>query len=226
MLLVLLVILLAIPLALLTGGRLQNLASNPLTGLGWLAAAAICQLLGALGTAGFSDAGTPTTAGLPGAGTLITAGTVYAAGLIASAVCIAIFLRQNLTRPGVPLLALGFFANALVVSLNGAMPVAPSALTAAGLSPTVAPGPRHELETPTTLLPWLGDTLPLALPTTGQAISLGDLLTAAGAALLLHTTLKSHPNVAADEAPSDQTRPQAEFPKASEPEATRNHSAQ
>lgn len=179
MLLVLLVIVLAIPLALLTGGRLQNLALNPLTALPWLGLAALFQLAGAF-----------------------AAGTFYAAGLIASAICIAIFLRRNLNRPGVPLLALGFFSNALVVALNGAMPVAPSALTAAGLSPTVAPGPRHELETPATLLPWLGDTLPLALPTTGQAISLGDLLTAAGAALLLHTALQhSEPKPAVNHPP-------------------------
>jgi hypothetical protein len=99
-----------------------------------------------------------------------------------------VFLRLNLLRPGVALLALGFGSNALVVALNGAMPVSLSTLTRAGLdgSPAqVAADPRHEVSGAHTVLPWLGDVVPVALPRLGQAVSPGDVLIAAGAGLRL-----------------------------------------
>lgn len=161
-LLVLLVMLLAAAAALLTGGRFSRLADNTLVGLHWLAAAATGQILGSL-----------------------TGGIAYPVGLIGSAVCIGVFLKLNLLRPGVALLALGFGANALVVALNGAMPVSSFALTQAGLERFVE-DPRHVLSDATTLLPWLGDVVPVALPGLGQAVSPGDVLIAAGAGLLLY----------------------------------------
>ena len=78
MLLVLLVMVLAAGAARLTGGRFSNLADNTLSGLPWLAAACIGQVLGAL-----------------------AGGIAYPVGLIGSAACIAVFLRLNLLRPGV-----------------------------------------------------------------------------------------------------------------------------
>lgn len=165
-LLVVLVIVLAVLLALATGGRFARLADQPLTGLRWLGAAALCQLLGAL----VSEA----------------AGIAYTVGLLASAVCISVFLRLNLQQPGVALLAVGFACNALVVALNGAMPVSSTALTRAGLRPQVAPDPRHEVSGGSTLLPWFGDVIPVALPNLGQAVSPGDVLIAAGAGLILY----------------------------------------
>jgi hypothetical protein len=91
--------------------------------------------------------------------------------------------------PGVVLLALGFGSNALVVALNGAMPVSLSTLTRAGLdaSPVqVAADPRREVSGAHTVLPWLGDVVPAALPRLGQAVSPGDVLIAANAGLLLY----------------------------------------
>lgn len=149
--------------ALLTGGRFTVLADNTLIGLHWLAAAATGQLLGS-----------------------ITGGIAYPVGLIGSALCIIVFLRLNLLRPGVALLAFGFLSNALVVVLNGAMPVSVAALARAGLSASAVNDPRHELSGPHTVLPWLGDVVPVALPWLGQAVSPGDVLIAAGAALLLY----------------------------------------
>src|SRR5690349_3746168 len=84
-----------------------------------------------------------------------------------AAACIALFLRLNLRRPGVALLALGFAGNALVVALNGAMPVSATALLRAGLDRFVS-DPRHELADASTVLPWLGDVVPVALPGLGQ----------------------------------------------------------
>jgi Family of unknown function (DUF5317) len=165
-LLVLLVMTLAAGLALLIGGAFTRLADNALTGLQWLGAAASCQLAGSL-----------------------AGGVLYPICMVGSAVCIGVFLRLNLLRPGVALVALGFGSNALVVALNGAMPVSLSTLTRAGLeaSPAqVAADPRHEVSGAHTLLPWLGDVVPVALPRLGQAVSPGDVLIAAGAGLLLY----------------------------------------
>ncbi|MGZ0151946.1 DUF5317 domain-containing protein [Kribbella sp. WER1] len=178
MLLVLLVMVLAAGAALATGGRFGRLAGNTLTGVHWLAAAAIGQLLGS-----------------------IVGGTAYPIGLVGSAICIAVFLRQNLRRPGVGLLALGFFSNAVVVALNGAMPVSLRALERAGVGGTPVTDARHEVADATTTLPWLGDVVPVALPGLGQAISPGDLLIAAGAGLLLYAGMGANGRVAASTAP-------------------------
>jgi hypothetical protein len=177
-LLVLLVMVLAAGAALLTGGRLSHLADNTLEGLHWLAAAATGQILGS-----------------------VTGGIAYPVGLIGSAVCIGIFLRLNVLRPGVALLAVGFGSNALVVALNGAMPVSLPALARAGLDQYVG-DPRHELSGVHTLLPWLGDVVPVALPGLGQAVSPGDVLIAAGAGLLLYAGIGGTGRVPTATAPS------------------------
>jgi len=178
-LLVLLVMVLAAGAALLTGGHFNNLADNTLIGLHWLAAAATGQVLGSL-----------------------TGGIAYPVGLIGSAVCIAVFLRLNLLRPGVALLAVGFGSNALVVALNGAMPVSLAALARAGLEMHVVDDPRHEIATAATTLPWLGDVVPVALPWLGQAVSPGDVLIAAGAGLLLYSGTGATGRVPVEATPS------------------------
>ncbi|GAB3950126.1 hypothetical protein GCM10029976_084320 [Kribbella albertanoniae] len=205
--LVLLVMALAALAALATGGRVGRLADHALTGLHWLAAAAIGQLLGSL-----------------------FGGTAYPVGLIGSAVCIAVFLRENLRQPGVGLLALGFFSNAAVVALNGAMPVSVAALARAGLSPGLVADPRHELVTAETTWPWLGDVVPVALPGLGQAVSPGDILIAAGAGLLLYAGMGGSGHIATDPAPPwDELEPSRANPavrirrRRSEPEAAPDH---
>ncbi|MFG1912721.1 DUF5317 domain-containing protein [Kribbella sp. NPDC048928] len=178
MLLVLLVMVLAAGTGLATGGRFGNLAGNTLTGVHWLAAAAIGQLLGAL-----------------------FGGTAYPVGLIGSAACIVVFLRLNLRHPGVGLLALGFLSNALVVALNGAMPVSLRALERAGVGNTMVTDARHEVADAATRLRWLGDVVPVALPGLGQAISPGDVLIAAGAGLLLYAGMGGSGRVPTTNAP-------------------------
>ena len=170
--------LLAAAAALGTGGRFGRLADNTLTGVHWLAAAAIGQLLGSF-----------------------FGGTAYPVGLIGSAACIAVVLRLNLRHPGVGLLALGFFSNALVVAVNGAMPVSLAALSRAGVGDAVLSDPRHELAGAATRLPWLGDVVPVALPGLGQAVSPGDVLIAAGAGLLLYAGMGASGRVPAAAAP-------------------------
>jgi hypothetical protein len=181
MLLVLLVMVLAAVAALLTGGHLTDLADNTLSGLHWLAAAATGQVLGSM-----------------------TGGVAYPVGLIGSAVCVGVFLRLNLRRPGVALLALGFACNALVVALNGAMPVSLATLARAGIE-GFAEDPRHELVDSSTWLPWLGDVVPVALPGLGQAVSPGDVLIAAGAGLLLYAGMGGTGHVPVDPPPTWET---------------------
>ncbi|WP_233712355.1 DUF5317 domain-containing protein [Kribbella turkmenica] len=202
MLLVLLVMLLAAAAAWATGGRFTGLADNSLTGVHWMAAAAIGQLLGS-----------------------VIGGTAYPVGLIGSAVCIAVFLRQNLAHSGVGLLALGFFCNALVVALNGAMPVSAGALARAGVGPLMN-SPRHEPADVSTTLPWLGDVVPVALPGLGQAVSPGDVLIAAGAGLLLYAGMGGSHRIPAQTAPVwDDLSPCADAPAILrlEPEAPADH---
>ncbi|MGW6279478.1 DUF5317 domain-containing protein [Kribbella sp. NPDC055071] len=208
MLLVLLVMVLAVAVALATGGRFGQLAGNSLAGVHWLAAAAIGQLLGAF-----------------------FGGTAYPVGLIGSAVCIAVFLRLNLRHSGVGLLALGFFSNAIVVALNGAMPVSLNALARAGIDGSVVSDPRHELSDAATRLPWLGDVVPVALPGLGQAVSPGDVLIAAGAGLLLYAGMGASGRVPAVIAPVwDDLEPCAGTPAllrlSSEGEAAARHASE
>ena len=200
---------LAAAAALATGGRFGRLAANPLTGVHWLAAAAIGQLLGSL-----------------------FGGTAYPVGLIGSAVCIAVFLRLNLRHPGVGLLALGFFSNALVVR---------SERRYAGIARCGVPRGRGRLlswairgmswPTPQTRLPWLGDVVPVALPGFGQAVSPGDVLIAAGAGLLLYAGMGGSGRVPAETAPVwDELEPCAGTPAllrlSSEAEAAADHAPQ
>jgi hypothetical protein len=170
-LLVLLVMLLAAVVALAAGGRFSHLTHLQLTGTGWLVTAGVAQIVG--GRFG---------------------GTSYALFLLVSASLVAVFLGANRRQPGVALLAAGFAANALVVLLNGAMPISADALARAGLSSAeLVLDPRHEQVGEATRLPWLGDTIPLALPNIGQAVSVGDILIAAGAGLMLYTAMR-HPS--------------------------------
>ena len=63
----------------------------------------------------------------------VVGGPVYRLGLVVSAVLVAIFLTQNARVQGTGLVALGLLSNALVVGLNGAMPVSGDASGRAGI---------------------------------------------------------------------------------------------
>src|SRR3954452_2230538 len=107
----------------------------------------------------------------------------YVLGLALSAMCAAAFCVGNLHVPGVPLVTLGLAANALVVTLNGAMPVSIVAALHAGVPITdIAAGydARHTIAGEGTVLRSLGDVVPLPLPIRPEVISAGDVLVAAG----------------------------------------------
>ena len=107
--------------------------------------------------------------------------------MLLSAVLVALFLWANWKVAGVPLVAAGLLLNGVVVALNFAMPVSVSAAARAGLTPAelrLADDPFHEQSGAHTRLSRLGDTIPVALPWRPQVVSPGDVLVAAGVALL------------------------------------------
>ena len=164
--LVVLCAVLGIAAGLARGGSLAHWSRLRLRGLPVLVAALALQATAALAR--------------PGDARLQT--VVLSASLVLAAAGAAMDRRA----PSVPL-ALGLVSNALVVAANGAMPVSVSALARAGLEPAAAalgPDPRHEVLGPATRLPWLADVVALPLPLHAEVVSVGDLLVAAGAALL------------------------------------------
>jgi hypothetical protein len=118
----------------------------------------------------------------------VVGGPAYAVGLAGSAVLAAVFLVANRGVCGVGLVALGLGANALVVALNGAMPVDPGAAARAEVSLLdVAAGldRRHVVADDSTRLPLLGDVVPVLLPLRPEVVSPGDVLVASGLAQLV-----------------------------------------
>lgn len=134
---------------------------------------------------------------------------VYAGWLVVGALALVWFFARNRGRPGVGLAIVGLAANAVVIMLNSGMPVSVEAIERAGV-PTSRWGDvpedaelteeaaarahldadplRNELTTET-VLPWLGEAVPLALPLRPAVSSPGDVLIAAGAALFMFTGL-------------------------------------
>lgn len=149
----------------LAGGRLFRLGGLPLHRNRLVLAAAGAQLLGA-----------------------VIGGPAHPVGLVLSAALVVGFLAANRGLRGTGLLAVGLLANALVVGVNGAMPVSADAAARAGVAAsalTAGQDPRHELSGPVTRLRWLGDVVPVPLPGLPQVVSPGDVLVAAGAAQLV-----------------------------------------
>jgi len=113
----------------------------------------------------------------------LAGGPFHTAGLAVSAALAAGFLLANRGVRGTGLVALGLTANALVVGLNGAMPVSPQAAARAEVSlRDVEAGldGRHELQGPDTRLAALGDRVPVLVPGRPEVVSPGDVLVAAG----------------------------------------------
>lgn len=95
------------------------------------------------------------------------------------------FALGNLQVPGTGVLAIGLAMNALVIGVNGSMPVQANALVGAGvlradeLDRVVLQGHRR-LEARGDRLTLLDDRIPL--PAAGQVVSFGDLVLAVAAA--------------------------------------------
>ena len=119
-------------------------------------------------------------------------GTVHAAALIGTYLVIALALIANRHVPGVKLIAAGGLANFLAIVANaGVMPASASALRTAGLAADPA-GYTNSGLVEHAHLAFLGDVfaLPASWPA-ANVFSVGDLLLAAGAFVLLHTVCGS-----------------------------------
>lgn len=158
--LVLVVLVLALVVGWALGGSLDALGRLPLRGLTLVVVALLAQVAGAL-----------------------VGGAAYLVGLVVGAALALAFLVRNRGARGTGLVGLGLAANALVVGLNGAMPVSVAASDRAGVTTLpIAAGedPRHELLGPATRLALLADVVPVPLPRAPQVVSPGDVLVAAG----------------------------------------------
>lgn len=160
----------------LRGGTMTNLSQLDLRSWPLVFAALLIQALGAFAA----------TIGLP------AASTWYVVGMVGSATLITVFVGRNRDLPGMPLIALGFVLNALVVAANGAMPVDQAAADRVGIS-TIGlyqnVDAKHELADSSTRLRFLADVIPVPLPGPlargSNVVSAGDVVLAAGIGVLV-----------------------------------------
>jgi hypothetical protein len=153
----------------LLGGSLQRLEQLRLRDVRWLGVAVVVQT----------------------GASLFLRGGAYATGLAASVLFALAFVARNRQLAGRGLLVGGLALNAAVIIVNSAMPVRASAADRAGVSVhTLVHDPRHTLETRHTRLAALDDRIPLPLPVGAQVLSIGDVLVAAGAGLLITQAMR------------------------------------
>jgi hypothetical protein len=173
---VLVVLLVAVLASYARGGRLRRVAEAPLRLL-WLLFVGVALQVGV---------------DLAGANGLL--GDASVAGwslLFLSQTLVVAVVVANWQVPGMPLVAVGLFCNAVVMAANGAMPVDPVAIAALGIEGAeVLPG-KHTLMTSDTRLPWLADIFPL--PILRTIISAGDVILAAGLIPMAHWMMSYRP---------------------------------
>jgi hypothetical protein len=170
------ILLVAILVSYLRGGRLAHLGDAPLRGAALLFIGIALQVV---------------TVGLARGGVLPdTAHESYLLVLASQLVVIAwALLNWHLT--GMLLVVLGLGLNATVMAVNGAMPVDPEALRLVGLGASQLPSGKHALLTSATTLPLLADVWPL--PRLRTIVSLGDVVLCAGLIPLTHSLMSSRP---------------------------------
>ncbi len=169
------------------GGRIRALAAARLRLLPLALVALAAQLV--LGAATSSTA-------VPG--WLRSTIVLSSSGLVGWWLMANIRRRPRAVQWALALLAGGWAANTLVIGLNGAMPVARSALGAAGLRDVdVASGHlgKHLVAAPSTRLAVLSDWIPLK--SFGAVVSPGDLAMLLGVVLLVAALMFEAGEVAA-----------------------------
>jgi len=154
--------LLSVPL---TGGRLSRLTSIRVRGT-WVPVAALAIQVLII---------TILPQGSPG---------LHKAVHLATYGLIGVFLWCNRRLPGVPVIGLGAFLNALVIAVNGGqMAASRTAERLAGLH--MGPGFENSAPLAHPHLLWLGDVIPWPGPLP-NVLSIGDCLIYAGTLILLH----------------------------------------
>ena len=112
--------------------------------------------------------------------------------VLASFVPLLILVYLNRDKPGMWLAGLGILMNFTVIALNGGMPVLREAVLIASGGETVAifDDHKHVVMDADSLLPTLGDVIPLRLIGVGTVISLGDVFLAVGLGVFLESELR------------------------------------
>lgn len=175
MILVFMTVVGALAVGYLRGGRLRNLGQVHLN-----RGALVLVSVGAQGALAIvTAAGGPT-------------GVVAAPLLLASHAALLAFVWCNRLLPGMPLVFAGFGLNAAVITANGGMPVSRDALLVVsdGLARTIEPG-KHRMLADGDALTWLADIFPIPLLRT--VVSAGDIVLAAGVAILVVSLMLAHP---------------------------------
>lgn len=171
-----LVLLLALAVSVLRGGRLSNLADIELRAW-WLLIPAILLQGG--------------TVLLPDSEAAETVGVVM---VLSSFGLLMILVILNRGKTGMWLAGLGVLMNFTVIALNGGMPVLTEAAEVASgftlTDPDVSGSFKHVVLDETTRLTFFADVIPLRLAGWGQVISLGDVFLALGLARFLEYELR------------------------------------
>jgi hypothetical protein len=98
--------------------------------------------------------------------------------LLTSNLAVAAWLAVNRTLPGLLLAGAGMALNVLVISVNGAMPVLEASAEKARVTQSLDESIKHERLDEDTVLPWLGDAIPV--PPFKEVLSVGDVVLALG----------------------------------------------
>jgi hypothetical protein len=171
------VIVLAVAIGYLAGGRLRNFERLRIRGW-WLAP---IGLLLQLQFPAFWHPGRDLSVAL----------------LIASYVLLLLFAALNIRLAGFVLILVGLAMNMLVVSINGGMPVDKGALLASGQKSVLSDlvhggGSKHHLATDDDVLLPIADVIAIP-PPVRQVVSAGDLVVYAGVLWLVVATMRGRP---------------------------------
>ena len=117
--------------------------------------------------------------------------------LIASYVLLLLFAALNIRLAGFALILVGLAMNMLVVGVNGGMPVDKGALIASGQKSVLSElvhggGSKHHLATHNDLLLPIADVIAIP-PPIRQVVSAGDLVVYAGVVWLVVATMRGRP---------------------------------
>jgi hypothetical protein len=166
---------LAVAAGVLRGGSLERLAATQFRAIPLLVAGLGVQILFSLWSPSWLNE------------------AVSLGALIGSNMLVLSFLVVNRMLPGVLIAAVGLVLNLAVISSNGAMPVSPEAARTAGAEELVISegAIKHEVLDDDTELGFLGDVIPIPWP--GLVISIGDIVLAAGIAVLAYSQTKRGP---------------------------------
>ncbi|BBJ27581.1 DUF5317 domain-containing protein [Athalassotoga saccharophila] len=105
-------------------------------------------------------------------------------------IILIIFCIANWKIKGFPFITLGAISNTVVILLNGGrMPLSKETLVLAGLPPDTM-DPKHILMGQNTILPFMGDIIPVNFLGLHYACSVGDLFVYTGLFLLIYLNAK------------------------------------